>query len=225
MPARKSLPPDFAPRRRRLPSHEREQMIIRGAIPFFAASGFSATTRDLADHLGITQSLLYQYFPTKDALIERVYHELVLDRWKPEWDRWLDEGAVPLAARLERFYLAYTGAIFSYETMRIFFFTWMTGENARERYVSQAHSRLFRKICLEVRLLHGLPSPEDRPITPEEEEIAAGMHGSIVYYGVRQFIFGVPPRVRRETFIRRQIAIFLRGAGMEIEALLALPAK
>ncbi len=197
-------------------------MIVKGAIPFFAGAGFSATTRDLADHLGITQSLLYQYFPTKDALIDRLYHELVLDKWKPEWERWLDDRGTPLADRLERFYLAYTDVIFSYETMRIFFFMRMTGGNRREHHLSQAHNRLFRKVSVELRLLHGLPAPDDHPVAPEEEEIAAAMHGSIVYYGVRQFIFGVTPRVARDVFIRRQIAVFLRGAGAEVAALLGI---
>ncbi len=217
-----SAAPSAPAKRKRLPSREREQMIIRGAIPFFASAGFSATTRDLADHLGITQSLLYQYFPTKDALIDRLYHELVLDKWKPEWERGLDDRGVPLADRLERFYLAYTEAIFSYDTMRIFFFMWLTGENPRERYLSQAHNRLFRKVCIELRQRHRLPDPDDRPVGPEEEEVAAALHGSIVYYGVRQFIFGVPPRVSRDLFIRRQVAVFLRGAGDEVAALLGL---
>ncbi|MSO65143.1 MAG: TetR/AcrR family transcriptional regulator [Alphaproteobacteria bacterium] len=64
-PAKPRRPP-----RKRFPSHERERMIVEQAIHFFAREGFSATTRDLAEHLGVTQSLIYQYFATKDQLID-----------------------------------------------------------------------------------------------------------------------------------------------------------
>ena len=44
-----------------------------GAVELFAEKGFSATTRDIAEHLGIQQPLLYRYFSNKAELIERVY--------------------------------------------------------------------------------------------------------------------------------------------------------
>lgn len=61
------------PRARRMNPVEREQMIVRKAVKFFAEHGFDASTRELAKHIGVTQSLLYRYFPTKQALIEKVY--------------------------------------------------------------------------------------------------------------------------------------------------------
>lgn len=50
--------------RRRLPPDERRQQIIEGAVAFFADVGLDGNTRDLARQLGITQSLLFNYFAT-----------------------------------------------------------------------------------------------------------------------------------------------------------------
>ena len=49
-----------------------EKMIVEEAIRFFAEAGFAGQTRELARRLDVTQPLLFQYFPTKDDLIERV---------------------------------------------------------------------------------------------------------------------------------------------------------
>src|SRR5437016_3491322 len=76
-------------RRTRLNPHERERQIVQGAVNFFAEVGFSGQTRELAKRLGITQGLLYRYFPSKEALLDRVYQEVFEAKWNPEWDEWL----------------------------------------------------------------------------------------------------------------------------------------
>ena len=73
--------------RRRLSPLARERMIIEGAIRFFSEHGLGGQLRDLASGLGITHTLLYHYFPTKQALIERVYAELFEGRWRAQWRR------------------------------------------------------------------------------------------------------------------------------------------
>ena len=74
-------------KRRRLPPSERRQQIVDGAVAFFAKVGLEGKTRDLAKHLGITQSLLFKYFENKEALIEAVYAQVYIDRLSPEWPR------------------------------------------------------------------------------------------------------------------------------------------
>jgi len=70
---------------RRLSPEDREQQILEGAVKFFAEKGFSGQTRELALQLGITQPLLYRYFPTKRSLIERVFEEAYINKLDPEW--------------------------------------------------------------------------------------------------------------------------------------------
>ena len=63
-------------KRRRLSPTVREQQIVDEAIQFFAEVGFGGRTRELAKRIGITQPLLYRYFPTKEELIDRVFDEV-----------------------------------------------------------------------------------------------------------------------------------------------------
>ncbi|MEN9769531.1 MAG: hypothetical protein RLZZ180_1161, partial [Pseudomonadota bacterium] len=70
---------------------ERERQILDGAIQFFADKGLDGQLRDLASSIGVTHALLYHYFPTKQALIDRVYLEVFEGRWQPEWETLLDD--------------------------------------------------------------------------------------------------------------------------------------
>ncbi len=108
-------------RKRMSPDH-REQEIVRGAVKFFAEFGFEGQTRELAKRLGITQPLLYRYFPTKDALVERVYQEVFLRRWNPFWEELLIDRKRPLKERLTEFYQDYSKAILTYEWVRLLCF-------------------------------------------------------------------------------------------------------
>lgn len=205
--------------RKRLPSKEREAQIIRDAIPFFARSGFGGTTRDLADHLGIHQSLLYQYFRSKDELIDRLYREIILGRWKREWEDWLRDRTMPLQDRLERFFRAFTDGIFSYDYMRFFFHAWMDRPYARAHYNNPIQARIFRVISGELRHHVGLPDHDAWPMSAAELEMHHAFQSSIFYYGVRQFIFGVPPRIPRDEFITQQVRVFLAGAPARLREL------
>ena len=105
--------------RRRLEPEDRERQIVDGAVAFFAEVGFDGGPRELAKRLGITHQNLFRYFPTKEALIERVYKEVYLSRWQPEWEALLRDPAHPLEQRLIDFYSAYLASIFRYDWVRI----------------------------------------------------------------------------------------------------------
>ena len=82
--------------KKRLTSQEREKQIVLAAVEFFAEVGFSGDTRQLARRLGVTQSLIYKYFPTKDALIDKVYEEVYVGRWNPFWETVIQDRSIPL---------------------------------------------------------------------------------------------------------------------------------
>ncbi len=75
-------------RRKRLPAEDRKREIVAGALRVFAQKGFDrATSRELAEAAGVSEALIYKYFPTKEAL----YHELASllggnkDRFVQHW--------------------------------------------------------------------------------------------------------------------------------------------
>ena len=95
---------------KRLSGAEREKHIVSEAVRFFAEVGFGGDTRELAQRLGVTQSLLYKYFPNKEALINRVYEEVYLGRWNPFWESMIRDRSIPLQERLTRLYIEYAKA-------------------------------------------------------------------------------------------------------------------
>src|SRR5271169_4620801 len=103
------------PIQRRLKPAAREQLIAQAAVRFFAERGFEGKTRELARRLGIAQPLLYRYFPSKQALIDRVYREVFVDPWQPEWFENLADRSKPLKRRLQEFYIAYAHTAIGYD--------------------------------------------------------------------------------------------------------------
>jgi AcrR family transcriptional regulator len=108
--------------RKRLAPEDREHQIVQRAIAFFAQKGFDASTRELAKELGVTQPLLYRYFPTKEALADRVFEEVFVRRWNPEWEEMLANRSQPLAERLKLYFRDYARYILRSEWVRIFMF-------------------------------------------------------------------------------------------------------
>lgn len=58
---------------RRQKAEEREQQILDVALALFARQGFAATsTRQIAAEVGVTEGLIFHYFPTKAALLQSI---------------------------------------------------------------------------------------------------------------------------------------------------------
>jgi AcrR family transcriptional regulator len=65
---------------------DREKLIIEESTRYFADHGLGGGTIELARRLGIAQPLLYRYFPTKQALIKRVFDSLFPSNDVPAWE-------------------------------------------------------------------------------------------------------------------------------------------
>lgn len=206
--------------RRRLPRAERERQIVDGAIRYFAEVGFDGQTRELARRLGITQPLLFRYFPTKDDLIDRVYEEVYLSRWKDEWPEGLKDRSLPLEERMVQYYEDYGATIFSYEWVRIFMFSGLKGEPINRRYLQIVREKILCVICTEVRHDLGLPLPSEQPISGEEIDLYWAMHGSIFYVGVREWAYQEPAPQDLSIYIRRTVRTFLGGVEPVLRELL-----
>jgi AcrR family transcriptional regulator len=186
-------------------------MIVAGAIRFFAEVGFEGQTRELARRLGITQPLLYRYFPSKDSLIERVYQEVYLKRWQPHWEPLILDRTRSLEERLIQLYKEYTRSIFDYEWIRIFMFAGLKGVSINQRYLALVREHLFVPLCGELRELAGLPGPDVVPLTDAELELAIGLHGGIYYVAIRKWIYQLPVTEDLDAHIERVVRTFPTG--------------
>ncbi len=195
---------------RRLSAEEREKQIVAKAIQHFTRHGFDGSTRELARELGVTQPLLYRYFPSKEALIDRVYDE-VFDN-NPAWENGLADRSVDLRERLQRFYIAYSSVILREEWIRIFIFAGLTKEGINNRYLSKLHARVFVPVLKEVRHTYGISEPSSNEVLDAEVELVWGLHASIFYLGVRKWIYGLKIPKDIDALIRAKVDAFLAGA-------------
>jgi AcrR family transcriptional regulator len=204
-----ALPPK---RRRRLDPEDREREIVDGAVAFFAEVGFDGGLRDLAKRLGITHQNLFRYFPTKEALIERVYKEVYLDRWQPEWEAVLRDPTKPLERRLIDFYESYLPAIFRYDWVRIFVFAGLKGVGITQRYLDLIQKRVIEPLGFELRRVAGLTDDPDRALSGDELEIAWSLHGELFYLAIRRWVYGMKTPDDLGPIIRAAVVRFLEGA-------------
>jgi AcrR family transcriptional regulator len=166
---------------------ERERQLLDGAIEFFSIHGFGGQLRDLARSMGVTHTLLYHYFPTKQALIDRVYLEVFEGKWRSSWDDLLDDPMISVEDKFVRFYLEYVNTALSKEFVRILVFSGLTDHSITDRFFALLRKRLFPKLIRETRLHQGVISrtqPNER-----ELELLMGLHGGFFYVAMRRWIY------------------------------------
>ncbi len=197
-----------APRRRLAPA-ERQREIIEEAIRFFAEVGFHGQTRELAARLGITQPLLYRYFPSKQALVDRVYEALYLDRWDAAWDDILGDDARPLRDRLIDFYRIYLGRLASETWIRIYLYAALEGGALNRRHAEFLDRHVVQPICRALIAATGRTGPP----APEEVEAVRQWHAGVVFYAVRKYVHRIPVDDDLEAVVAANVDAFLGGVA------------
>jgi len=196
-------------KQRRLSPDERRKEFVAKATEFFAEEGFAGGTRDLARRLGVTQPLLYRYFPSKDDLIKEVYRTVYLEPLDQGWDGLLADRSRPLRDRLLEFYQGYTKGIFRRKWLRIYLYSGLKGLDINRWYVGVVRDKILTRIIRECRHDLGLRA-QSRPTAPEIE-MAWVFHSGIFYYGIRKYIYESPVLEDQERMIRDALDAFLAG--------------
>ena len=205
--------------RRRMTVADREHHIVSGAISFFAENGFSAQMRDLATAIGVTHTLVYHYFPTKQALLDRVYLEVFAGRWKTEWETLLDSRTLSVEEKLTRFYIDYARTVLTRDFVRLLIFSGLTDRSITDRFFGLLGERLFPRLIRETRRYRG--SSSRARTTPREHELLMGLHGGVFYGGLRWFVYAQAvhddrPALDDETLIADRVHGYL-AASLALE--------
>src|ERR1700749_2740297 len=204
----KKAPPKRArAKQRRLSPDERRREFVAKATEFFAEEGFGGATRDLARRLGVTQPLLYRYFPSKDDLIKEVYRTVYLEPFDTGWEKLLADRSRPIRGRLQEFYNAYTNVIFNRKWLRIYLYSGLKGLDINRWYVGVVRDKILTRIIRECRHEAGMPL-QNKP-TAAELEIAWVFHGGIFYYGVRKYIYESVVLEDKEQMISDALDVYL----------------
>jgi AcrR family transcriptional regulator len=210
---------------RRLSATERESHIVQEAVCFFSEVGFGGDTRELAKRLGVTQSLLYKYFPSKEALINRVYEEVYIGRWSPFWESVVRDRSITLTDRLTSLYIEYAKTALTRDWVRIYMFSGLRGEDINSKYLERLKERILKPIAKELRHEFNLPTAEEVPLTSKEIELVWSINARLFYFGQRQWIFDVPIEDNLEDLIRMTIEHFMAGAKVVLPKLVGAPLK
>jgi AcrR family transcriptional regulator len=195
----------------RLSPSARRSLILQGAIEYFAEVGFTGKTRELSERLGITQPLLYRYFPSKEVLMEEVFEIVFLDSWRPGWDRLLNNQGIPLQERLIEFYQEYFEDSFSRRWIRVYLYSGLAGTGLNQKYLKMIRQRLIDPVCLSLRNLY-VPKKNWGAISDDEREFVWMLHGSFFAYAMRKYIFNYEAKVNFKEYLTHAIENFLDGA-------------
>jgi AcrR family transcriptional regulator len=194
-------------------------MIVEGAIRYFADNGFDGDTRALARSLGVSQALIFHYFPTKEQLIDRVYTQVFLSRWKVEWEEMLSNRQQSLRQRLKAFYRDYYRTADSPEWIRITLHSALRDIDINSRYHKRVRERIIMRIALELREELQLGRP-DAPITDYEEQIVYALHAGLIYQLIRKHVYKMTRPAKLEPVIDVQVDLFMDAIPMALHRLL-----
>lgn len=178
------------PIRRRKSSEQRKREIVAAAADHFSEVGFGGGTRDIAKRVGVTQPLLYRYFPDKETLIEEVYRTVYLESWDANWDKGLTDRTVSVRDRFEGFYRDYIRANFNPKWLRISYFAGLKDAKINEWYNHLVEELILKQLVREHRVELGLD--DDAFVAVEELEPAWQMHGGLLHFGWRREVLNLP---------------------------------
>ncbi len=195
----------------RMAPQERESVILDRAIEHFAAEGFSASTRELAQSIGVTHSLLYKYFPTKEALLDKVYERVYLARMGAMPEHLLADRSIPIQDRLKLYYKTYAQSITQSDWVRIFMFAGLKGTDIHQRLLALVRERIFIPVMRELRAELELGPPKSKDEMELQIELVWGLHASIFYLGIRKWIYDVPIPKDVDALIDALVEVFYLG--------------
>lgn len=181
------------PPRRRLSQEERRRVIIEQAIRVFAEQGFGASTRVLAQRIGMTQPLLFQHFASKDDLIQAVFAALFERMSMRDWRTALGDGDGDgdLRSRLIEFFMSYATTLYDYHWIRIYMFAGLEGGAFNRMYIGKLTEPLLREIAVQIRRDRGLKRCSPADVTAREIELLWILHGGLYYSAIRKQIYGM----------------------------------
>lgn len=190
----------------RLDPVAREKMILDAAVLFFAEHGFEAQLSDLVERLGVSQGLIFRYFESKQVLIERVYEQVYIARWLPDWERILQNRSQPIEIRLIDFYRSYLAAVDDYVWVRTALYSGLSGNDLTRRYILTRVEHLLSVIADEL-------MAAARNVTPQKQshmhEITWHLHSTFIYYLIRKYVYNVPVSDDREGFVEAVVRQFM----------------
>lgn len=185
----------------------RQASLIRAAASLFAAKGFEGTTtKEIAKAAGVSEALLFKYFPTKRALYAAILAE------KAQYSSLRE--AVEEAARKQDDRQLFT-LLAGYRIrkgadptlLRLLLFSALEGHEMSDMFFQQQYRVFYDLLAGYIgrRIKDGAFRPVDPLLT------ARAFFGVIVHHRLLHDIFGLPMHRTHEDTVAEYVSLFLGG--------------
>jgi AcrR family transcriptional regulator len=206
--------------KRNLPADERRRVLLDAATQLFSERGFGITMQALADRVHVTQPLVHRYFPTKADLIAAIRDRIHNAHWDPAWREVLADRSRPLEARLADFYRRYLPHIYRDSWYRSFWYAALADPSFGEVYLGRVTRDLLTTMIDEVRDTFSYHSVKCIPPFEREIELVWGMHSTMVFVGIRRYVYHIQVSDDIDTTVRDQISAYLLVAPSVLRELM-----
>ncbi len=199
----------------RLPADQRKALILARAGDFFAEYGLTAQTRALAAACGVTQRLLYRYFPSKAALLAEVYGEAIIAPFKAVWIVQLKNRAQPLEERMFAFYRNYYREVLTRKWLRLFLYASLAEANMAPDYTQAILMEMLETVVAEVAHEKGVAVPRQRR---KVHEIGWILHGAVSHLAIRRHIYRLSQEIDEDRTLALHVRAFIAGFAATVAA-------
>ena len=191
----------------RVSSQERQASLIASAAALFAAKGFNGTTtKEIAKAAGVSEALVFKYFPTKRALYAAILAEKVTVSELLE--------AVEEAAKKRDDHRVFT-LIASYRIrpgvdptlLRLLLFSALEGHELSDMFFGKQHKVFYDHLATYIRT-----RIQERVFRKVDPLLAArAFVGMVVHHRLLHEIFGVPMHRSHDETVATYVELFLNG--------------
>jgi len=211
-------------RKRNLPADERRRVLLDAAMELFSDRGLGITMQALADWVHVTQPLVHRYFPVKADLIAAIYDRIQNAHWDPIWKEILTDRTRPIDERISDFYGRYLPHIYGDIWYRGFWYAALAEPTFAQTYLAHVTRELLTSIINEVRIHFHYPPVATVPVFEREIELVWGMHSTMVFVGVRRYVYHAPVSDDVDTTVLDQLHAYLLVAPKVLRELMPVPA-
>jgi len=197
----------LSPHTPRRSSQERQASLIAAAASLFAAKGFKGTTtKEIAKATGVSEALLFKYFPTKRALYAAILAE------KAQYSGLRE--AVEAAAKKQDDERLFT-LLASYRIrkgadptlLRLLLFSALEGHELSDMFFQRQYRVFYDLLANYIR--RRIDDGAFRPVDPLLS--ARAFFGVIVHHRLLHDIFGLPMHRTHEDTVTEYVSLFLGG--------------
>ena len=186
---------------------DRQVSLIAAAASLFAAKGFNGTTtKEIAKAAGVSEALVFKYFPTKRTLYAAILAEKVtvnelLDAVESAVETHDDHGVFTMIAS----YRIRPGVDSTF--LRLLLFSALEGHELSELFFGKHHKVFYDYLAAYIRT-----RIEDGAFRPVDPLLAArAFIGMVVHHRLLHEIFGVPMHQSHEATVATYVDLFLAG--------------